>query len=305
MKKINLMVIMICISLLLISCSNKTNIPIESNGQAQIANPASVYCEEQGNKIDIRTAVDGTQIGYCIFNDGTECEEWSYFRKECPVKIETNLLPDSINNPIDKLSNELITKLGANCKSKTTDIEKANCIMDWQEKNIFWCYTHPEISTMPGAFETGYPDCVVDMQFQQQKSGSFPVSKIFEFKQRNNKLFGACYTYATTYCALARWNGLTCRVMEVKIITPQTYSASSGDYNEGYCGAAQKSYLDLLGLNCEEWKKLDWTIDYDHYWAEVFIDGKWKIMEKPIWAYQRDTQKYIIDAGRKYLDTNW
>jgi putative hemolysin len=55
-------------------------------GQAQIANPASVYCEEQGGTLEIRTAADGSQSGYCIFNDGTECEEWAYFRGECLEK---------------------------------------------------------------------------------------------------------------------------------------------------------------------------------------------------------------------------
>lgn len=240
-----------------------------------------------------------TQLQTEIPSEETQLENVS---EEIPEEKTETILS---TNPVDKLSDSLVQRWGADCKDKKTDLEKANCIMDWQEKNIFWCYTHPEIATMPGAFESGYPDCVVDMQFQQMVSGSFPVSKIFELKLKNNKLFGACYTYAVTYCALARWNGLTCRVMEVKIITPQTYSASKGDYGIGYCGAAQKSYLDKLGLDCEEWRKLDWTIDYDHYWAEVLIDSKWQIMEKPIWAYKRDTQKYIIDAGRNYQDTGW
>jgi putative hemolysin len=50
---------------------------------AQIANPASVYCEKNGGKSDIRTGSDGGQVGYCKFSDGTECEEWQYFRQEC------------------------------------------------------------------------------------------------------------------------------------------------------------------------------------------------------------------------------
>lgn len=48
-----------------------------------IANPASVYCEEQGNRLEIRTAADGSQSGVCIFPDGSECDEWAYFRGEC------------------------------------------------------------------------------------------------------------------------------------------------------------------------------------------------------------------------------
>jgi len=48
-----------------------------------LANPASVYCEDQGGTLDIRTAEDGGEYGVCIFDDGTECEEWAYFREEC------------------------------------------------------------------------------------------------------------------------------------------------------------------------------------------------------------------------------
>lgn len=48
-----------------------------------IANPASVYCEEQEGKVDIRTAADGSQTGYCIFPAGGECEEWAFYRDEC------------------------------------------------------------------------------------------------------------------------------------------------------------------------------------------------------------------------------
>ena len=48
-----------------------------------LANPASIYCEQQGGRLEIRTDADGGQIGVCIFTDGSECEEWSYFRSEC------------------------------------------------------------------------------------------------------------------------------------------------------------------------------------------------------------------------------
>jgi len=48
-----------------------------------LPNPASAYCEEQGYKTEIRTAADGSQSGVCIFPDGSECDEWAYFRKEC------------------------------------------------------------------------------------------------------------------------------------------------------------------------------------------------------------------------------
>lgn len=47
-----------------------------------LPNPASKYCEDQGFKLEMRTDAQGT-TGYCIFPDGTECEEWAFFRGEC------------------------------------------------------------------------------------------------------------------------------------------------------------------------------------------------------------------------------
>jgi putative hemolysin len=51
---------------------------------ADMPNPASVYCEENDGTLEIRTdAETGGQVGYCIFPDGSECEEWAYYRDEC------------------------------------------------------------------------------------------------------------------------------------------------------------------------------------------------------------------------------
>lgn len=230
-------------------------------------------------------------------------EEEPASKSETPAETPKPLEVKS-TNPIDSLSDALIAKWGANCKSKGSPSAIASCILDWQESSIFWCYTNPEAQSYFDYFSPGYPDCVVDMQFQQMVPGSFPISKVMDMKVRNGKLFGACYTYATTYCAIARWNGLTCRVMEAKT-TISFYAATSGDYAAGYCGSAPKSFLDKLGYSCTEWRKKDWAMDADHYWAEVLIDGQWQMMERPTWAYKRDTVKNIISAGRSYGDTGW
>ena len=58
-------------------------VPISPTSQANIPNPASINCEQQGNKLEIVTAADGSQKGLCIFPDGSSCDEWAYFRGEC------------------------------------------------------------------------------------------------------------------------------------------------------------------------------------------------------------------------------
>jgi putative hemolysin len=70
--------------------------------QANMPNPASVYCVEQGHTSEIRTAADGSQSGVCIFPDGSECDEWAYFRNECgpaPQGTDTPASTDSVYAP--------------------------------------------------------------------------------------------------------------------------------------------------------------------------------------------------------------
>lgn len=54
-----------------------------STPQAGIANPASVYCEQNGGRLDLRTGAGGGVVGICVYADASECEEWAYFRGEC------------------------------------------------------------------------------------------------------------------------------------------------------------------------------------------------------------------------------
>jgi len=61
--------------------------------QAGMPNPASAFCTETGNKLEIRTAIDGSQNGICIFPDGSTCDEWAFFRGECGPAAQKSPLP--------------------------------------------------------------------------------------------------------------------------------------------------------------------------------------------------------------------
>ena len=61
--------------------------------QANMPNPASVYCTQQGNKFEIRTAVDGSRSGVCVFPDGSTCDEWAYYRGECGPAAQKSPTP--------------------------------------------------------------------------------------------------------------------------------------------------------------------------------------------------------------------
>lgn len=63
-------------TVLLAGCGSNTETVEEGN--TQLANPASVYCEENGGKLKLE---EGAWL--CMFEDGSYCEEWSYQRWEC------------------------------------------------------------------------------------------------------------------------------------------------------------------------------------------------------------------------------
>ena len=50
---------------------------------AQMANPASVYCKEQGGELIIKNDANGNQYGICKLANGKECDEWEYYKGNC------------------------------------------------------------------------------------------------------------------------------------------------------------------------------------------------------------------------------
>ena len=62
------------------SCNPKQ---ISPTPEANMPNPASVHCKQNGGKVELRQDALGGVIGMCVFPDGSECDEWAYFRGEC------------------------------------------------------------------------------------------------------------------------------------------------------------------------------------------------------------------------------
>ncbi|OGY48419.1 MAG: hypothetical protein A2663_01680 [Candidatus Buchananbacteria bacterium RIFCSPHIGHO2_01_FULL_46_12] len=133
-------------SLILTGCAKST--PTDTNQPAAnantgLANPASVFCQDHGGRLKIKTEESGLprrsadlsaetqivkaegaeagQFGLCIFNDDTRCEEWAYFRGDCqpgkniivfnPRKDEEITLPFTIKGQARVFENTLNYRL--------------------------------------------------------------------------------------------------------------------------------------------------------------------------------------------------
>jgi putative hemolysin len=86
------------ILLALTACTAHQSQPAPASGatgkpQANMPNPASVYCTQEGNTLEIRTSADGSQNGICIFPDGSTCDEWAYYRGECGPATQKSPTP--------------------------------------------------------------------------------------------------------------------------------------------------------------------------------------------------------------------
>lgn len=96
------LVALLAAGVLTLAGCGKAEIPAEEN--AEIANPASVYCEENG-----WTLVLEEWAGLCVFPDGSYCEEWSFFNGECkPGEIIYNAIPEDVI-PEPTISSQIYT----------------------------------------------------------------------------------------------------------------------------------------------------------------------------------------------------
>jgi putative hemolysin len=78
--------ILVLIVLLASSCTPQSVVmpaSVTLTPAAGLANPASVFCEEQGFRLELRTDTTGSQTGICHFPNGSQCDEWAYYRGEC------------------------------------------------------------------------------------------------------------------------------------------------------------------------------------------------------------------------------
>jgi putative hemolysin len=126
--------------ILLASCGARPE-PLGPTPVPQLGNPASIYCEQQGNGLQIVTAADGSQSGLCIFPNSSSCDEWAYFRGECGPDEQTgNRAPTPTVPPVTTLTlspTELPTAV-----SNPTAIPTPRSIdPTWYEG--WWTYTEP------------------------------------------------------------------------------------------------------------------------------------------------------------------
>ena len=79
MKQILIVILMLTMLAVVDVCTVQAPPQIKT---PDMADPASEHCLDEGGRLEIRDEAGG-QVGYCIFEDGSDCEESAFFHDEC------------------------------------------------------------------------------------------------------------------------------------------------------------------------------------------------------------------------------
>jgi len=141
---------------------------VQKNSQEKqttgMANPASVYCEKEGGKLEIRKDKDGNEKGFCIFEDGSECEEWDFYYGKCKKgeKLCKDLCGDGVCQEI------VCEATGCPCAEN-----EENCPEDCQKENILSCAKEGEkVNRNPLIGPTDQKCCQGLVEIRESKSYS-------------------------------------------------------------------------------------------------------------------------------------
>jgi len=136
------LIALLAISGLTLTGCNKSVAPTEEI--VGMANPAAVYCEDQWGTLLPQQDEEGNQYALCMFEDGSYCEERSYFRNECQQgEIFYNVIEDRVLPEWAKtsLTNEELDELTET--NFPTSYSYSTYNIETEESNL-WEYTYPE-----------------------------------------------------------------------------------------------------------------------------------------------------------------
>jgi len=206
--------------------------------------------------------------------------------------------------PIDILSREELADLEIDSGQIKDPLKRAYSILAWQEEHIFYCSKPEAERAFPDIFIKGYQDCDEDALMNEMVLGSFPTSRVLKKKVKNGKIYGQSYTFATTYCAIARSLDLRCRVMATKSCSTDRTLHGWIWHGPGYCGLVERKFVRANNLKCLEWFKQDYRTGPKHYWAEVMIGNQIYQMTRNGWRYGQDGEEELINEG-DFQNTGW
>ncbi len=191
------------------------------------------------------------------------------------------------SSPIAQFTDEDIEYLGIQCTGDDEDI--ADCIKEWQVENILYC--------VDDSGEDITPTCSALVETNEFLPGILTSKDVIYNQLYKGRINGLCLDYAATYCSIAEYYGLQCRIVrsdtkfceEVNCDEDEAPGWDELEYTFFIKPLLDKNDLPFTLESINSIAEDTWA----HYWAEVFIDGEWIFMD----AAARDTaQRYAQNA---------
>ncbi len=137
---------------------------IKENINLQLPNYTSVWCERQGGRLEIRKNRDGNERRFCIFNDGSECDELDFYYRKC--KKGERLCKDFCG---DGICQEIVCmSIGCPCPES-----KESCPKDCEKKPEISCAKEEEkVNRNPLIGPTNQKCCEGLIEVRESKSYS-------------------------------------------------------------------------------------------------------------------------------------
>ena len=102
----------IVLSFAIILCGCTPSLVEQENKKGvELANPASTFCIEKGGELKIHDE-EGGQVGYCHLKDGSEIEEWKFFRENNIKEQVEPQIPEGCETWFDGCNNCMVGKKG-------------------------------------------------------------------------------------------------------------------------------------------------------------------------------------------------
>jgi len=197
------------------------------------------------------------------------------------------------SSPIAEFTDEDIQSLDINCTGD--DAEIAECIKEWQEDNFLFCVS-------PSGDDIT-PTCSALVETSEILPGILTSKDVITYSRIDEKIPGLCMDYAATYCSIAEYYGIDCRIVRSDHKFCEEVHCDEEDLNPGYDMLSYTFFIQpLLDQN-----ELPFTLEsinsvtedtWAHYWAEVYIDGEWEFMD----VAARDTAKRYAENDVVVVD---
>lgn len=172
------------------------------------------------------------------------------------------------NSPISNFTSEQISFLGINCEGDSAQI--AECILNWQKNNFLYANQDLQLQDISDVIRWNY-----------MIPGIYPTRELIVERRINDKIYGVCFDYAITYCSIANYYNLTCRVAN-SITKPsdndESITITTGMSVEEYLRLKEKLKLNNLDYSYSLMNNVAMETP-EHYWAEVLIDNNWIVMD--------------------------